>query len=177
MSEQEPTKLLILPSFIQTKEQVHRTLSEILQIEDFLNKAQNREPGSKLSLPKTTADLDKFAEANKRNVLNHAHRMDLAKFLRDIYKLAPEVGLVVPVRADAKMIDSIVGWFRSNIHAQMLVQTTVQNKLYGGAIVRIKHKTYDLSLASRFTKVDSTLRESLAMRAPEPATTGRANYL
>lgn len=177
MPEPEPPKLLVLPSFIQTKEQVHRTLSEILQIEDFLNKAQNREAGSKLSLPKTTADLDKFAEANKRNVLNHAHRMELAKFLRDVYKIAPVIGLVVPVRVDAKMTDSIVTWFRTNIHAQALVQTTVQNKLYGGAIVRIKHKTYDLSLASRFDKADSTLRENLAIRAPEPATTGRANYL
>lgn len=41
MPEPEPPKLLVLPSFIQTKEQVHRTLSEILQIEDFLNKAQS----------------------------------------------------------------------------------------------------------------------------------------
>ncbi len=52
MPEQDPPKLLVLPSFIQTKEQVHRTLTEILQIEDFLNRAQNREAGSKLSLPK-----------------------------------------------------------------------------------------------------------------------------
>ncbi len=177
MPEQEPPKLLVLPSFIQSRLQVHQTLSEILQIEKFLSEAQTREPGSKISLPKTTADLDKFAEANKRNVLNHSHRMELASFLRDVYKLAPVVGVMLQPHADKSIGEGIVEWFRSNVHAQTLIQVSVQNKLYGGAVIRIKHKTYDASLASRFKKADTVLQGALNNHTSQPvATAERTKY-
>lgn len=176
MPEQDPPSLLVLPSFIQTKEQVHQMLSEILQVEKFLNEAQNRTAGSKLSLPKTTADLDRFAEANKRNVLHHGYRIELARFLREVYKRAPVISVFVPAGADKKVSEAIVGWFRSNVHAQTLIQLSPQNKLYGGTVIRIKHKTYDLSLATRFDGADKILRESLATHRPEPVTTGRTKY-
>lgn len=176
MPEQEPPKLLVLPSFIQTKEQVHQMLSEILQIEKFLNEAQNRTAGSKLSLPKTTADLDRFAEVNKRNVLHHGYRIELARFLKEVYKRAPVVSVFIPVGADQKVSEAVVGWFRFNVHAQTLVQLSPQNKLYGGAIIRIKHKTYDASLASRFNKADGTLQEALNGHTSRPVATERAKY-
>lgn len=161
MPENLPPELLVLPEFIQTKKQVLQLLSEILSIEDFLNKAQHREAGTKLALPKTTADLDKFAEANKRNVLNHVQRNELAHFLKEIYKRAPVIGMVLPIQTDKAVINGVILWFRSNVHAQILVQISVHNRLVGGAILRIRHKTYNFSLAGRFENATNVLKESL----------------
>lgn len=161
MSDSHLPKLLILPSFIRTRFQVHQTLSEILQIEKFLSEAQNRSAGSKMALPKTTSDLDRFAEANKRNVINHGHRIELARFLREIYKRAPVVGVVLPKNISDKIPESIVAWFRSNVHAQTLIQISTSVTLQGGAIIRIKHKTYDASLINRFNSFDETLKQAL----------------
>lgn len=178
MSENSPPKLLTLPNYIKTRFQVHQTLSEILQIEKFLSEAQNRTPGAKMTLPKTTSELDRFAEANKRNVINHGHRIELARFLREVYKRAPVVGVVLPINADDKLPEAVVAWFRSNVHAQTLIQTTALAQLQGGAIIRIKHKTYDASLLSRFANSDEALWQAIAGKnlKPKPSTINRTKY-
>lgn len=178
MSNDQPPKLLVLPSFIVSKSEVHRLLSELLQIEDFLYKAGNRQPGSKLSLPKTTEDLDKFAEANKRNVLNHGQRIEMARFLRAVYKYAPEVSVILPTGANPNILDNITKWFRQNIHAQTLLVRSTQNRLSGGAIIRIKHKSYDFSLNAKFASYDNLLIRELSNQPKQTqGTSSRANYL
>lgn len=160
MPEDKPPVLLILPSFMRSREQVHSALSEILQIEDFLYKSKVRKPGQKMSLPKTTAELDKFAEVNKRNILNHGHRIELARFLRAIYKHAPVIKVALPLNISPEVVDKTVNWFRTNVHAQTLMLFTYQNNLYGGMIFRIRHKTYDFSLNGQFQKAQDTLKSS-----------------
>lgn len=177
MSNEDPPKLFILPSFISSKADVHQLLAELLQIEDFLYKAKTRQPGSKLSLPKTTADLDRFAEINHRNVLNHGHRIDMARFLRAVYKYAPEIGIIVPPNTDLIVIDTIINWFRQNIHAQTLIIRSSHKQLAGGAIIRIRHKSYDFSLNTKLSTADSILLEGLTIK--EVATnqsTARSSY-
>lgn len=161
MPNAEPPILLVLPEFIQTKLQVLKMVSELLQVEEFLKEAKHRQPGAKLILPNTTALLDKFADANKRNVLNHNQRTEMAHFLREVYKRAPVISLVLPLRADKAIVEAIIKWFRQNVHAQTLVQTSNHASIIGGTIVRIKHKTYDLSLAKKFDSSLSVLRSSL----------------
>lgn len=161
MPEASPPILLVLPEYIQTKFQVLKLVSEILQIEEFLSKAKNRQSGTKLDLPKTTSLLDKFADANQRNVLNHTQRTEMAHFLREVYKRAPVVSLVLPLGADKAIAEAIVKWFRQNVHAQTLVQTSNLNSLVGGAIIRIKHKTYDLSLTKRFDESLGIIKDNL----------------
>lgn len=160
-SESKPPELLVLPSFIQSKGQVYQLLSEILQIEKFLSEAQKRKPGTKMTLPKTTADLDKFAEANQRNILHHGQRIQLARFLRLVYQHAPVVGLMMPRQVDRAITENVVMWFRSNIHAQALISASINNRLYGGILLRIKHKTYNFSLEPLFSKADEELKEGI----------------
>lgn len=162
MAEVSPPALLVLPIFIRSKEQVQKLVTEILQIDDFLNKAQVRQAGSKMTLPHTTSVLDKFAEANQRNVLNHTQRMEMAKFLRDVYKFAPVVQLFVPIGDGSAMSEGVASWFRSTVHAQTLFKLTPYPQLSGGgAIVRIKHKTYDFSLRKQFDNATPVLKEAL----------------
>lgn len=156
-----------LPTFVRTKEQVHNLIKEILSIEDFLYKARVRQTGTKMSLPQTTAELDQFAEANQRNVLNHAHRLELAKFLRAVYKKAPVVSVYFAVGNDQQFINGVVQWFRTQIHAQTLFHLSPHTKLGAGCIVRIRHKTYDFSLKKRFDDKMSVLQNTLK---------GEANY-
>lgn len=176
MSNQEQTKLLILPNFIKTKNQIVNALREILQIEEFFNNAQNRQPGTKISLPKTTGELDKFAEVNGRSILNHHHRLELAKFLRDIYKFAPVVSVVLPSYSNKSVTDAIVEWFRSSVHAQTLFQLSSQSKLSGGAIIRIKHKTYDFSLNSRFNQTNKIWQETMTTTLAKSKITNRSKF-
>lgn len=162
MLDSEPPKRLVLPENIQSKQQVIKLISEILRIEEFLSRAKNRQAGTKLELPKTTSILDKFAEANQRNVLNHNQRTEMAHFLREVYKRAPEVSLVLQLGADKAILNAIIKWFRENIHAQTLVKVSFLSSLAGGAIVRIKHRTYDLSLAKQFGNFQDILKAEFA---------------
>lgn len=171
------TSKLVLPSFIKTKEDIHEMIKEILNIEDFLYKAQVRESGSKMSLPKTTSELDKFAEANQRNILNHAHRMELAKFLRAVYKKSPVVSLYFTVGNDAQFIEGIVQWFRTQIHAQTLFHLSSHSKVGAGCIIRIKHKTYDFSLKKRFDGTVGVLQNALSGAQQTGSVAVRSNYL
>ena len=161
MSDSNPPELLVLPSFIVSKGQVYQLLGEILQIEKFLSEVQNRAPGTKMTLPKTTVDLDKFAESNKRNVLHHGQRIQLARFLRQVYQHAPDIGVMMPGHVDKAILEGITLWFRSNVHAQALMTASINNRLYGGILLRIRHKTYNFSLEPRFLKADNILRESI----------------
>ncbi len=166
-----PPSLLVLPNFIQTKDQVLALIKELLALEDFLYRARVRQSGTKMSLPPTTKELDKFATANKRNILNHIHRLELAKFLRKVAQQAPVV-VVYSAGHDNRLIEAVVTWFRSHIHAQTLFQLSVYSKVGGGCMVRIKHKTYDFSLRSRFDKAVPDLHQALQFTsAPAPAST------
>jgi len=168
----------VLPLFVRTKEQVRDLIQEILGIEDFLYKAQVRQTGAKMSLPKTTPELDKLAEANKMNVLNHQQRMELAKFLRRIYKEAPIVSIYFSVSENTRFIDGIITWFRKEVSPIALVHLSSHSKVGAGCIIRVKHKTYDFSLKKRFDDNYHVLQE--ALRAPGvPAatnTTERGKY-
>lgn len=175
--EPAPPKFLVLPDFIHSKEQVHALVKEILLIQDFLSKSQVRTPGTKMSLPKTTADLDRFAEANKRNVLNHTQRNEMAHFLRSVYNLAPVVNVYFAIDENPKFVEGIIHWFRSNVHAQTLFQTHAHAKVGPGCVVRLKHKTYDFTLRNRFNKAQSVLQEALQVGAVgKTQTTERAQY-
>lgn len=167
----------VLPEFVRTKEQVHELIKEILMIEDFLYKARVRQAGTKMTLPKTTPELDKFAEANKRNVLNHAHRLELAKFLRAVYKKAPVISLYFTLGENQKFMDGIVTWFRTQIHAQALFHLSSHTRVGAGCIVRIKHKTYDFSLKKRFDDKLDVLQSSLNPQVQATEVPARANYL
>lgn len=162
--------LLKLPPFIQSKDQVHELIKEVLMIEDFLYKGRVRESGSKMSLPKTTAELDSFAQANNRNVLQHAQRRELAEFLRNVYKNAPEVAVQFE-RPDKQLLEGVVEWFRNNIHAQTLIRSTYNPRVGVGCYLRIKHKTYDLTLKSRLAGLNHT--SSVGVKEPA-ATSERA---
>lgn len=145
--------LLKLPPFVNSKEQVQDLIKEIMNIENFLYKGRVRESGSKMSLPKTTSELDAFAQANNRNVLQHAQRRELAEFLRNVYKNAPEIAVQFE-HAEKQLVEGVVEWFRANIHAQTLVRVSQNPRVGAGCYLRIKHKTYDLTLRSRLAEIN-----------------------
>ncbi len=173
-----PVNSYYLPLFVRTKTQVRELIQEILGIEDFLYKAQVRETGAKMSLPKTTPDLDKLAEANKMNVLNHQQRMELAKYLRSVYIQAPVINVYFSVSENPRFIEGVLSWFRKEVSPVALIELNSHSKVGAGCIIRIKHKTYDFSLKKRFDDNYHVLQE--ALRAPgvpvATATTERGKY-
>ncbi len=147
--------LLKLPKFVYSKEQVQSLIKEITSIEDFLYKGRVRESGSKMSLPKTTSELDDFADANNRNVLQHNQRMELAGFLRKVSKDAPEVAILLESN-NKQIVEGIAEWFRKNIHAQTLLRVNTNPRVGAGCMLRIKHKTYDFTLRNRLADISHT---------------------
>ncbi len=173
----KPPERLVLPSFIQTKDQVTALIRELLALEDFLYKARVRQSGSKMSLPPTTKDLDRFATANKRNILNNTHRLELAKFLRKIAQRAPVVTVYYSAGQDNRLVEGVINWFRTQIHAQTLFQLNAHAKVGGGCLIRIKHKTYDFSLRGRFDKAMPQLHQALEFSSTSAtAPVGRSKY-
>lgn len=154
--DNSPSKLLVLPKFIYMKKDVLDLIHEVVGIEEFLYKSQIRTSGAKISLPKTTKLLDSFAETNNRNILHHGQRMEMAAFLRKVYNNAPEVSVYVRQKSD-NLAEGIVEWFRSNIHAQTLVRFVEDTRVGVGCAVRIKHKTYNITLQNRMKAIPLSL--------------------
>lgn len=161
----------MLPAFVRTREQIHTLIKEILLIEDFLRKAQVRTPGSKMDLPKTTADLDRLADANKMNVLNHDQRRALAHYLRDVYRQAPQINIAFTQSESPRFVDGVIDWFRKEVNPTTLAYLTPHAKIGAGAVIRIKHKTYDFSFKKRFDDNYQVLQEELRAGAQVPMTT------
>ncbi len=160
----------VLPVFVRTREEVKGLIQEILGIEDFLNKAKVRQAGMKMSLPRTTPLLDKVAEANKMNILNNQQRMELAHFLRDVYRQGPQCMVQLSMSENSKLADGVLDWFRKEVDPKTLMYLSSNAKLGGGCIVRIKHRSYDFSLKKRFDDAYPVLQKALRA-VPEPVAT------
>lgn len=146
MDKQETRPELTLPISIVTKVDVGRLLREISGVDEFLEQAGIRQPGTTLKLPKTTRVVDELVTANKLNLLVDTERKGLITFLTRIREKAPEVHISFSVEPSPVFMQRIATYFRQNIHPHTLIQIGLQPTIGAGFMMRTTNKYYDFSL-------------------------------
>lgn len=150
-----------LPISIVTKVDVGRLLREVSAIDDFLEQAAIRQPGTALKLPKTTRIIDEFVTANKVNLLTEAERKALIQFLTAIREKAPEIHMSFSTEPSAAFIQKLIDYLRQNIHPHILLQVGLQPTIGAGFMMRTTNKYYDFSLRTTLRAKHQILIDNL----------------
>lgn len=159
---------LVLPISIVTKVDVGRLLREVTGIDDFLEQASIRQPGTTLVLPKTTKVVDDLVTANNVNLLVDTERRALIEFLNTIRDKAPEIHMSFSAEPSASFMLKLATYFRDNIHPHTLLQVGLQPTIGAGFMMRTTNKYYDFSLRTTLKAKHQVLIDNL--RSPEGAT-------
>lgn len=137
---------LKLPEAVISKIDVARLMRELNSLDDFLVQASIRPPGTSTQPPRLTRSLELVAKDNKYNLLDKDHRRQLQAQLNLIMGQSPQVHISFAAEPSIAALNRIVGWFRSNIHPQTLLQVGLQPTIGAGCLVRTPNLMFDISL-------------------------------
>ena len=154
-------KEFTLPISIVTKVDVGRLLREITAIEDFLEQAAIRQPGTNVNLPKMTKAVDDLVTANKVNLLVSDERTSLIEFLTEVREKAPEIHFSFSAEPSPGFMQKLPTYLRDNIHRHVLLQIGLQPTIGAGFMMRTTNKYYDFSLRTALKSKHDLLIDSL----------------
>lgn len=143
---------LKLSTNIVSRTEVRRLLRELSSLDDFFISASRREPGTPISPPRASGMLQQLANDNNINLLEAEQRQSLIVWLDQVEKKSPQVHISFASDPSPKAIDTILGWFRTNVHPQLLLQIGLQPNIVAGCIIRTPNKWFNLSLRSYLDK-------------------------
>lgn len=138
--------MLILPMSIVNKADVGRLLREVLAVDEFLDQAAIRQPGTSLKLPKSSRVVDEIVQINKLNLLVEDNRKQLINFLNNVRDNAPQIHMSFSAEASAPFLQKIIEYLRQNIHPLVLLQVGLQPTIGAGFMMRTTNKYYDFSI-------------------------------
>lgn len=139
---------LKLPLALVSRFDVTRAQRELTALDDFFISANARKAGAPLKVPRTSYTLEQLSQLNQYNLLQEPHRKDLKSKLESLNK-APSVHISFASEPSPKVIDSILGWLRSNIHSQILLRIGLQPSIAAGCVLRTPNKIFDMSLQAQ----------------------------
>ncbi len=159
----------LLPISIVTKVDVGRLLKEVSAIDDFLEQAAIRQPGTALKLPKTTRIIDELVTANSVNLLTENERKALIQFLTAVLEKAPEIHMSFSTEPSTTFIHKLTEYLRQNIHPHILLQVGLQPTIGAGFMMRTTNKYYDFSLRTTLKAKHQILIDNIrSAKNPSP---------
>lgn len=164
--------ILVLPVGVVGRVDAGRLLREVEKLDEFLEQAAVREPGTSIKLPKTSRLLDELLSTNKLNALDESDRRRLLSFLTNVRSKAPILHMSFSADPSPRFTQSLVTWLRQEIHPLVLVQVGLQPNIGAGCVVRTTNKQFDFSLKQYFTHQRDLLVKKLRgdMEAETPET-------
>jgi len=160
---------LQLPLSVVTKVDIGRLLREVEAVEDFLQQAGIREPGTPVKLPRSSRLFDEVIAANNLNVLHDDERHRLVAFLQEVKSTAPVLHMSFSADPSPLFTQKLISWLRSEIHPVVLLQIGLQPNIGAGCVVRTTNKYFDFSLRSRFKQNREVLANMIVGAAKEGA--------
>jgi F0F1-type ATP synthase delta subunit len=157
---------LVLPISIVTKVDVGRLLQEVTNVDDFLEQAAIRQPGTALKLPKTTKSIEEMVTTNKLNLLVDGDRKKLIDFLTEVREKAPEIHMSFSAEPSTSFIQKLASYMRENIHPQLLIQVGLQPTIGAGFMMRTTNKYYDFSLRTALKAKHQILIDNIRSSKP-----------
>ncbi len=143
-------KALVLPVSVVNRSDVGRLLRELKVLDEFLQQAAIRQPGSSMKMPRTSRFMDELLQANKLNALVEADRKALVQFIDDVYKKAPTLHMSFNADPSPLFSQQLVTWLRKEIHPYALMQSGLQPSIGAGCTLRTASKYFDFSLRENF---------------------------
>lgn len=161
MEASAAAKKLVLPVSVIGKADVGRIEREVASVNDFLEQAAIRQPGSKLSLPKTTRLMDEVVSTNSLNLLVAADRKALLDFLADTRDNAPQLHMSFSAEPSGVFLQKLTTYIRQNIHPVALLQVGLQPTIGAGFMLRTTNKYYDFSLRTALKAKHDVLLDNI----------------
>ena len=155
-------KTIKLPNGLVSQVDVARMLRELNALEDFFVGAAVRKSGSPMQPPRLTRLLNGLAEDNRYNLLEDKDRTELHAALSGVLENAPLLHISFAAEPSIKALETILVWFRNNIHPHALLQVGLQPSIAAGCILRTQNKVFDLSMRSYLEKQEKYLVELIA---------------
>lgn len=162
-------KGLVLPVSIASKADVGRIEREVAAVNEFMEQATIRQPGTAVTLPKMTKLMEELVSLNKLNLLVAADRKQLLDFLTDTRDKAPELHMSFSAEPSSLFIQKLTTYIRENIHPQALVQIGLQPTIGAGFMLRTTNKYYDFSLRTALKSKKDILMQHIRTSAASPA--------
>jgi F0F1-type ATP synthase delta subunit len=144
MSETE----LVLPVALVNRTDAGRLLREVVAVNEFLDQAAIRQPGTQGTLPKTSRLMTEMVQANGLNMLHEEDRAKLQSFLNALIEHAPQLHMSFSAEPSVVFMQKLTDYVRQNIHPQALLQVGLQPTIGAGFMLRTTNKYYDFSLRS-----------------------------
>jgi hypothetical protein len=135
-----------LPISVVTVADLGRMIAEIEALDDFLQQASIRKPGSSMTLPKTTKQCEELIEENGLNILQTTDRKYLLEFLTKIREKAPVLHISFSAEPSAKVLQKLVSYVRKDIHPVGLLSVGLQPTIGAGCVLRTTNKYFDFTL-------------------------------
>lgn len=158
----EPDRnIIILPTNVTGRMDVGRLVREVEALDNFLEQASVRQPGTPMKMPKTSKLLDEMLESNKINALVEEDRKRLLNFLITVRAKAPVLHISFSADPSPVFSQKLVTWLRQNIHPLVLLQIGKQPNIGAGCVVRTTNKYFDLSLKQHFAKQQALLMSKI----------------
>jgi F0F1-type ATP synthase delta subunit len=152
---------LELPVLVFGPVEVHRLQRELEALEEYLQAAAIREPGTQPPLPRTSRILEALAGNNRFNLLVAEERKEVAAFLKAVDQKAPVIHISFAADPSSAFTAKVVAWLRTNIHPYALLHLGLQPTIAAGCVVRTSNKSFDFSLRNRFLEQRQLLLEAL----------------
>lgn len=153
---------LKLPLSVVSQIDIARLLRELNSLEDFFVSTKNRPSGTSIQPPKLSRLLDQLARDNGYNLLEEAHRQKLQAVLNQLLGRAPLLHISFAAEASPKVVEGVLGWLRSNIHPQALLQVGLQPTIAAGCVLRTPNKLFDMSLRTNLKNQEPYLVQLIA---------------
>lgn len=141
-----------LPTGVVSQVDTGRLLREVEALDNFLEQAAVRKPGSPVQMPRTSKLLDEMIQMNKLNVLVPGERARLMNFLITLRAKAPIIHMSFSADPSPMFTQRLITWLRENIHPLVLLKVGLQPNIGAGCIIRTTNKVFDLSLRQDFAK-------------------------
>lgn len=128
---------------IHMQREIERLLEEHLQ-----HDIAKEQTGELRGVSKPTAMVRETLRANDMKS-DTQQLKELSQKLEAVMQRAPRIRIAFANEPDSNTYEKIVGWFRREIHPDVLLQIGVQPTIAGGCIVQAGQHRYDFSLRKR----------------------------
>lgn len=146
-----------LPLTVYGRAEITRMQRELRRIDDFFVDAAKRKPGESITPPRITQVLDEITRSNKINLLEASGRQSLVDTLERVLSEAPRMHISFAAEPSPKAFETILSWFRKNVHPNALLSIGIQPAIAAGCVVRTSSKIFDFSLGVQLKKQEDQL--------------------
>lgn len=161
MEHKAKQKYLVLPVSIVNLVDIGRLLGEAQAVDDFLEQASIRQPGTALAMPKMSRTLDEMVTVNKMNLLVEEERKALISLLTTIHQKSPQMHMSFSAEPSPVFMQKLTAYVREHIHPYALIQVGLQPTIGAGFMLRTTNKYYDFSLRTALKDSHDLLLKSI----------------